>query len=51
MSKSILTMATVVVVAFVAACDRAPVETTTSAVISTPVVPLSSEPVYTGKFK
>lgn len=51
MSKSILTLAAVAAVALVAACDRAPVETPSAAVVTAPVVPLSAEPVYTGKFK
>ena len=51
MSKSILTIAAVAIVTVVAACDRSPVETPTGAVITTPVVPISNEPVYTGKYK
>jgi len=51
MSKSILTIAAVAIITTVSACDRSPVEAPTSAVITTPVVPLSDEPVYTGKYK
>lgn len=51
MSKSILTIAAIAAVAVVSACARTPVEAPTSAVITAPVVPLSDEPVYTGKYK
>ncbi len=49
MSKSILTIAAVAIVTVVAACDRTPAETPSAAVATT--VPLSTEPVYTGKYK
>jgi hypothetical protein len=51
MSKSIITIAAVTLVTVVAACARAPVETASGAVITTPAVTLSTEPVYTGKYK
>lgn len=51
MSKSILTIAAVALVTVVAACARAPVETASGAVVTAPAVPLSIEPVYTGKYK
>jgi|GEM_PF-3419227 hypothetical protein len=51
MSKSILTIAAIAAVTLVSACARPPVETPSAAVTTMPVVPLSSEPVYTGKLK
>lgn len=51
MSKSILTVVAVAAVTTLAACDRNPVETPAAAVVTAPTVQLSTEPVYTGKYK
>lgn len=51
MSKSVKAVVAVCVLAAVAACSRAPVETAAPAALAVPTAPLTIEPVYTGKFK